>query len=249
MTEYTTTLMSDRLLRVRFGVRAVLTVGVAASVAANVLAAEASLVGRLVAAWPPLALLLTVELLARVPAASRALSAVRVVTTATVAGIAAWVSYWHMVTVALAHGETSTSAHLLPVSVDGLVVVASVCLVEIAHHHRGTPHPNTTAPPDVVTPHVSGMASDQALATAWAVAVEVADQGRALTRTALATGLRARGVPISTARAGHLLHTLRATSPGGPTTTGPAISKGGDTPTRSSPPNPGPAGSGPVLTR
>jgi hypothetical protein len=52
--------------------------------------------------------------------------------TAVIAGIAAWVSYWHMVSVAARNGESVTSAHLLPLSVDGLVVVASISLVEIA---------------------------------------------------------------------------------------------------------------------
>jgi hypothetical protein len=127
---------TGRLLRVRSGVRAVLALGVAASVMANVLAAEPSVPGRVIAAWPPVALLLTVELVARVPVTSRALSGLRVVTTAAVAAIAAWVSYWHMVEVAAAHGEQTTSAHLLPVSVDGLVVVASVCLVEIGARLR-----------------------------------------------------------------------------------------------------------------
>jgi hypothetical protein len=120
-----------RLARVRAGVRAVLALGIAASVAANILHAEASIVGRLVAAWPPVALLLAIELLSRIPVHRRWLSAARLTATAAVAGIAAWVSYWHMVSVAAAYGESQSSAHLIPVSVDGLVVVASVCLVEL----------------------------------------------------------------------------------------------------------------------
>jgi hypothetical protein len=129
------------LYRVRHGVRAVLALGVAASVAGNVLHAQPSLVGRAIAAWSPLALLLTVELISRVPVHRPALSAVRMLSTAAIAGIAAWVSYGHMVSVALRHGEQPASAHLLPLSVDGLVVVASISLVEIAarltHTHRG----------------------------------------------------------------------------------------------------------------
>src|SRR3954447_1357754 len=118
--------------RIRHGVRAVLALAVAASITANVLHAQPSTVGRAIAAWPPLALLLTVELISRVPVHSRRLSALRVAATTAIAGIAAWVSYWHMVDVAHTHGETPTSAHLIPLSVDGLIVVASICLVEIA---------------------------------------------------------------------------------------------------------------------
>jgi hypothetical protein len=56
-----------------------------------------------------------------------------ILATAVIAVIAAWVSYWHMVGVAAHYGETGTgTAYLLPISVDGLVVVASISLVEIS---------------------------------------------------------------------------------------------------------------------
>src|SRR4051794_69563 len=81
--------------RVQLGVRAVLALAVAASITANVLHAQPTLVGRSIAAWPPLALLLTVELISRVPVHSRRLAALRVLATGCIAGMAAWVSYWH----------------------------------------------------------------------------------------------------------------------------------------------------------
>ncbi|MDQ1295510.1 MAG: hypothetical protein QG608_3395 [Actinomycetota bacterium] len=127
---------TEHLYRVRSAVRAILVLGVAASVTANVLHAEPSPVGRSIAAWPPVALLLTIELISRVPVHRWSLALLRMVTTGAVAGIAAWVSYWHMVDVAMTHGEHPVSAHLVPVSVDGLVVVASVCLVEIGARLR-----------------------------------------------------------------------------------------------------------------
>jgi hypothetical protein len=126
------------LHRLQWAVRGALALGVAASVTANVLHAQPSAVGRAIAAWPPLALLLTIELISRVPVHRPWLSALRMATTAIVAGIAAWVSYWHMVSVTARYGETSSSAHLIPLSVDGLVIVASVCLVEIGARRRDT---------------------------------------------------------------------------------------------------------------
>ncbi|MEE6262950.1 DUF2637 domain-containing protein [Plantactinospora sonchi] len=120
-----------QLRRVRWAVRATLTLGVAASVVANVLHARDNPISQPIAAWPPLALLLTVELISRVPVHRRALAVARWVATATIAGIAAWVSYWHMVGVAARYGETGASPYLLPLSVDGLIVVASICLVEL----------------------------------------------------------------------------------------------------------------------
>jgi uncharacterized protein DUF2637 len=119
------------LTRLRWGVRAVLTLGVAASVCANVLHAQPHPISQTIAAWPPIALLLTVELISRVPVYRRALAVVRLLATTAIAGIAAWVSYWHMAGVAARFGETGASAYLLPLSVDGLIVVGSVCLVEL----------------------------------------------------------------------------------------------------------------------
>lgn len=120
------------LRRVRWGVRAALVLGVSTSVAANVLHANPNPVSQAIAAWPPLALLLTAELISRVPVHRRSLAAVRVAATASIAGIAAWVSYWHMAAVAARYGEQGAAPYLIPLSVDGLVVVASVCLVELA---------------------------------------------------------------------------------------------------------------------
>ncbi|MCA2216111.1 DUF2637 domain-containing protein [Wangella sp. NEAU-J3] len=120
-----------QLRRVRWAVRATLVLGVAASVVANILHALDNPISQAIAAWPPLALLLTVELISRVPVHRRSLAFARLVATATIAGIAAWVSYWHMVGVAARYGETGASPYLLPLSVDGLIVVASICLVEL----------------------------------------------------------------------------------------------------------------------
>jgi hypothetical protein len=125
-----------QLRRVRWAVRATLVLGVAASVAANVLHARPDPVAQIIAAWPPLALLLTVELISRVPVHRRVLAAARLLATTAIAGIAAWVSYWHMAGVASRYGEQGASPFLLPLSVDGLVIVASVSLVELAGRIR-----------------------------------------------------------------------------------------------------------------
>jgi hypothetical protein len=126
----------NQLKRIRWGVRGVLLLGVAASVVANVLHANDNPISQSIAAWPPLALLLTVELISRIPVHSRGLAVARIIATALIAGIAAWVSYWHMAGVAARYGETGASPYLLPVSVDGLIVVASICLVELAGRIR-----------------------------------------------------------------------------------------------------------------
>jgi hypothetical protein len=72
----------------------------------------------------------------RVPVHRRALGLVRVLATVVISGIAGWVSYWHMTAVASRYGEVGTSPYLLPISVDGLIVVASISLVELAGRVR-----------------------------------------------------------------------------------------------------------------
>lgn len=124
------------LKQIRWAVRAALFVGVAASIAGNVLHAHDNTISRIISAWSPMALLITIELIARVPVHHRSLAVARWAATALIAGIAAWVSYWHMAAVAARYGETGASPYLLPLSVDGLVVVASVCLVELGGRIR-----------------------------------------------------------------------------------------------------------------
>jgi len=140
-----------QLRRVRWAVRCTLILGVAASVAANVLHARPDPVAQIIAAWPPLALLLTVELISRVPVHRRSLAAARLVATTAIAGIAAWVSYWHMAGVASRYGEQGASPFLLPLSVDGLVIVASVSLVELAGRIRAADTIASTDPTPAAT--------------------------------------------------------------------------------------------------
>jgi hypothetical protein len=125
-----------QLRRLQWAVRATLTVGVAASVCANVLNAHDNPISQAIAAWPPLALLLTVELVSRVPVHRRLLALARIGGTAVIAGIAAYVSYFHMAAVVSHYGEHQPNPYLLPLSVDGLIVVSSVSLVELSGRLR-----------------------------------------------------------------------------------------------------------------
>jgi hypothetical protein len=125
-----------KLPDIRWGVRGVLALGVAASTIANILHAEPNNISRTIAAWPPLALLLTIELMARIPVHRLWLAIARLGAAGLIASIAAYVSYNHMAGVALRYGESSDAAHLLPLSVDGLIVVASICLVELGGRIR-----------------------------------------------------------------------------------------------------------------
>ncbi|MDG4807626.1 DUF2637 domain-containing protein [Micromonospora sp. WMMD1120] len=145
----------SQLQRMQWAVRATLALGVAASVTANILHAQANPISQAIAAWPPLALLITVELVTRVPVHRRSLGAIRVVAASAIAAIAAWISYHHMVGVVARYGETGTVPYLLPLSVDGLIIVASVSLVELAARRREAerqPHAVPTEAPTAPSP-------------------------------------------------------------------------------------------------
>ncbi|BCJ53072.1 hypothetical protein Asp14428_45470 [Actinoplanes sp. NBRC 14428] len=146
------------LRRIGWGARGVFALGISASLAGNVLHAQHNPISQAISAWSPLALLLTVELISRIPAERDWTSYVRLTATGVIALIAAWVSYWHMAGVAARYGETGASPYLLPISVDGLIVVASISMVKIGSRIRAltgtldTPTPATTGAEVPATP-------------------------------------------------------------------------------------------------
>ncbi len=56
-----------------------------------------------------------------------------------VAGVAAYVSYWHAVAVVTRLGEHDTIGHLYPVAIDGIIVAASMVLLDAARNHEDAP--------------------------------------------------------------------------------------------------------------
>jgi hypothetical protein len=119
--------------------------GVAASVAANVAHARPELGPRLAAAFAPVALLLTVELMSRVSWPTGLAWAVgRWAGTGTVALVAAVTSYRHLSALLTEYGEDPLTAAIQPACVDGLMVVASLALLAL-----GKPE---TAPEPVEVP-------------------------------------------------------------------------------------------------
>jgi hypothetical protein len=99
-----------------------------------VLAAEPTVVGRGVAAWPPIALILVIEVLARSPLPTGGLRWVAGLGAGAVAVTAGLASFHHMHEVALTAGESQLVAWLFPLTVDGLAVVASVGLLGHESH-------------------------------------------------------------------------------------------------------------------
>ena len=73
---------------------------------------------------------------------SAADQAIRVSATAAVlgvAGIAAYISYWHAYEVISAHGESGVTARLEPATIDGLVYCSSMVVLYAARHQLPAP--------------------------------------------------------------------------------------------------------------
>jgi len=56
-----------------------------------------------------------------------------------VAGVAAYISYWHAVEVVTHHGERGVRGHLYPVVIDGIIVAASMVVLDAARHVEAAP--------------------------------------------------------------------------------------------------------------
>lgn len=178
-----------QLIRLRWVVRIVLTVGLAASVAANILHALPNPISRTIAAWPPVALLLTVELVSRIPVTRWWRAAIRISATGLIAAIAGWISYWHMAAVTARYGETGNSAYLIPLTVDGLIVVASISLVELSVAVRALEaKAEGAAEPQAVIAEVEEMADRLSVAETPAVHEEAPAPAAKAKREARANG-------------------------------------------------------------
>jgi len=104
--------------------RAVFGLGVAVSLTANVMASAHTPVGIRTGLWAPVAFLASMALMENVPARGVA-GKLRFTGILFLAAIAGWVSYWHLVEVFTAGGADVVSAHLLPLTVDVMMVFAS----------------------------------------------------------------------------------------------------------------------------
>lgn len=116
--------------RGRLTARAALTLGIVASVAANVAHARAGLGPRLAAGFAPLAVYASVEVLARVAWRHGFWWGLgRWCGSLTVGLVAAVASYVHQRSLLLTYGEEPLPATLIPLSVDGLMLLATVALI------------------------------------------------------------------------------------------------------------------------
>jgi hypothetical protein len=72
-------------------------------------------------------------------ATDRAIRASATVAVLGVAGIAAYISYWHAYEVISTHGESGVTARLEPATIDGLVYCSSMVVLYAARHQLRAP--------------------------------------------------------------------------------------------------------------
>lgn len=121
-----------------------LIVGILASIGANVMHAwtqgSASTWELIGAGLPPVALLITIEVLVRPPWGKGAwLIVIRILSVGSVAVAAASVSYRHMQSLLATWGEDSFNSHVSPIAVDGLMLICAAALMVISRNRSKTP--------------------------------------------------------------------------------------------------------------
>lgn len=125
-----------QLRRLRILVFITVLLGIGASVGMNVLHAPHSPFARLVAAGPPLFVFFALELIARIPSSSKGLSRFRIAGAVVVAFGAASISYAQQKAAVRGLGFAEWESYIWPLIIDGLMVVASVSLVEVIRKIR-----------------------------------------------------------------------------------------------------------------
>src|SRR5574342_328583 len=125
-----------QLRRLRWLVLVTVLLGIGASIAMNVLHAPNNPAARLVAAGPPLAVFFALELIARIPSSSKGLTWFRIAGAVVVALGAATISYAQQRAAVRSLGFAEWESFIWPLIIDGLMVVASVSLVEVVRKIR-----------------------------------------------------------------------------------------------------------------
>ena len=119
------------LRRTLWALLAVVLVAIVLSMTLNVLHAPHRLMAQIVGAVPPVAFFGVVEVMARVRVSNPWLTAVRVLGSLVVGGIAAFESYRQQMTYIESIGYAPTEAHWWPAIIDGSMAVFTVSLIEV----------------------------------------------------------------------------------------------------------------------
>ena len=130
---------TSQVTNLRRGVRGALGFGIAASITANVIHSLTQPHAQQWQVWSsaglsalaPVVLFISVEMVTRIPIHSRVLGWGRLLITLFLASCSGWISYWHMVDVAGMLGEDGGSQYIYPLIIDGMMIVATISLIEL----------------------------------------------------------------------------------------------------------------------
>ncbi len=136
----------SELKRLRLLVLVVVCMGIGSSVALNVMHAPHNLGARFVAAVPPLAVFVVIELISRIPSSSKLLSAGRVLASLVVSGVGGSVSYVQQMAYVRQLGYSGWIAVVFPACIDGVMVVATLSLVEVVRKIRQVKEAQSATP-------------------------------------------------------------------------------------------------------
>lgn len=116
------------------GVSIVVLMGLALSGMLNVLHApkQGGVVAMVIGGWPPVAVFLCIELVSRIPATSRLLAWLGTVPAVAVTLMAFYVSFEHQLSYIRGLGFEGSTALILPLTIDGVMMVATVKLYEVS---------------------------------------------------------------------------------------------------------------------
>lgn len=138
-----TSFTPEQVKNLQLGVRLALAFGIVTSVAANVTNTFVRPAAATTAMWlligasvlhalAPVVLFVCTEMVSRIPKHSLVLFWVRIGVTLAVGGFAAWISYWNMEELAGIFDPGSNSRYFYPLIIDGMMIVATISLIELA---------------------------------------------------------------------------------------------------------------------
>lgn len=123
----------DFLKKLSKAITAIMGFGFMTSAAGNILHAQNNWISRIIALGAPVLFFLSFEMVARIPFRKElhwTLKAIPMVATGAVAAIMAWISYGHQKAAFAVYSDADT-AMLLPIAIDGMMVVSSVYSIEL----------------------------------------------------------------------------------------------------------------------
>lgn len=138
MSSFTT----QQVTNLQRGARGALVFGIVTSVAANVTNTFVRPSAATTATWlligasvlhalAPVVLFVCTEMVSRIPKHNPVLFWVRIGVTLAVGGFAAWISYWNMEELAGIFDPGSNSRYFYPLIIDGMMIVATISLIEL----------------------------------------------------------------------------------------------------------------------